>query len=1155
MSQPSQDESAAPPPQHDPYPNPCQTAFHGALEVYSWNPTPEQEHDLIPSIDPNRVIKLLRVKVQQKGALRWYMSVNVRFIKQNSEGNETTVQPYFTSRCMQIINVEEDIASQVQVAIDKISRDVETFLRNGSGWVLERVIKTFINIAAYKPLKGKSYIPLPNRLHRTNGIINIQNTDNKCFMWSILAQLHPARVHPERVNHYRPYQQELDFSGIELPMTLRHIPKFERQNQISICVFGYDEGVYPLYITSHTYPRHVNLLLISDGNNQHYCLIRDLNRFLAHQSKTRGRHFCHRCLHGFTKIDLLAAHKPYCQNHAPQKIQMPKEGDNLLKFTNIQHQLKIPFVIYADFEAVLPKMASCEPNPSQSSTTAVESHVPCGFSYKVTCTNDAYSKPAVVYRGPNPVEKFLKELAREEYNIKKILKKIEPMKLRQQDKIAFQNAVTCHICDKELGQDRVMDHDHLKSGYNYRGAAHRACNINYKYPHYIPVIFHGLRNYDSHLIISEIGKAQPKKVSCIPNNLEKYISFSINSLRFIDSAQFLNTSLDTLVQNLAKEGTDKFPSLKTHFPNPQQLALLLRKGVYPYSYMDHVNKFEELQLPSKEHFFNILKQEPISDQDYTHAQNVWNTFQMQNLGEYHDLYLKTDVLLLEAVFENFRTICLTNYCLDPAHYFTSPGLSWSAALRMTAIELELLTDIDMHLYIENGIRGGVSMIGKKYAKANNPYVDNYDPEKLHSHISYLDANNLYGWSMSRPLPQKNFKWVTDEDIKKFDINEVSDDSDIGYILEVDLDYPKELHDLHSDYPLAPENVTVSENMLSPYSKNLLECLGMKPTNVSKLIPNLNNKTKYILHHENLKQYLGLGMKLTKIHRILSFTQSPWLEPYIKFNTEQRKLAKNEFEKDFFKLMNNSVFGKTMENLRNHVNVELVTHQERLRKVIAKPNFTSFRIFDENLAAVQVTKPTLTLNRPIYAGMAILDLSKTLMYDFHYNHIKTLYGDRAKLLLTDTDSLCYEIETPDIYADMAKYIHLFDTSNFQTDHPLHSNHNKKVIGKFKDECPEHPPREFVGLKPKMYSIDLGLTEKKVAKGVMRSVIKCQLRHSLYKQSLFEGKAFSHSGHHIRSISHKVNTLKINKISLTPFDDKKYFINERENLAHGHYKIRR
>ena len=207
--------------------------------------------------------------------------------------------------------------------------------------------------------------------------------------------------------------------------------------------------------------------------------------------------------------------------------------------------------------------------------------------------------------------------------------------------------------------------------------------------------------------MSGISEVQLRRISCIPNNMEKYISFSIGSLRFIDSLQFLNSSLDKLVANLAKEGVNKFPSLSQHFPDSTQLELLMRKGVYCYSFMDQFKKFDLPSLPSRDDFFNILTGEAVSDEDYAHAQLVWKTFQMKTMGEYHDLYLKTDVLLLESVFENFRTICLEHYGLDPAHFYTSPGLSWKAMLKKTQVELELLTDIDKHLFIEEGIRGGV----------------------------------------------------------------------------------------------------------------------------------------------------------------------------------------------------------------------------------------------------------------------------------------------------------------------------------------------------------------------------------------------------------------------------------------------------------------
>ena len=184
-----------------------------------------------------------------------------------------------------------------------------------------------------------------------------------------------------------------------------------------------------------------------------------------------------------------------------------------------------------------------------------------------------------------------------------------------------------------------------------------------------------------------------------------------------------------------------------------------KKGVYPYDYMDTFEKFDEKKLPKKEDFYSLLTDEDISDNDYQHAINVWNTFNIKNMGEYHDLYLKSDILLLADVFENLRYACLDNFKLDPCHYSTTPGMSRDAMLKMTEVNLELVTDIDMQLFIEKGMRGGISYVANRHLKANNKYMANYNPEDDTNYIIYLDANNLYGWAMIQPLPYGGFKWV------------------------------------------------------------------------------------------------------------------------------------------------------------------------------------------------------------------------------------------------------------------------------------------------------------------------------------------------------------------------------------------------------------
>ena len=609
--------------------------------------------------------------------------------------------------------------------------------------------------------------------------------------------------------------------------------------------------------------------------------------------------------------------------------------------------------------------------------------------------------------------------------------------------------------------------------------------------------FHNVSGYDSHLCIKNLGFSAGN-IDCIPNNEERYISFTKriqvgsytskigetkplhHQIRFIDSFKFMATSLGNLVNNLPK---DAFNNVKRFYAE-DKLSLLTRKGVYPYDYMDSPEKLKETKLPPKEAFYSRLNDEGISDENYAHARKVWETFEMKNLEDYHNLYNRVDVLRLANVFENFRDICIKNYKLDPTHYYTAPGLAWDATLKVTEVELQLLSDIDMLLIVEKGIRGGVSMISNRYGKANNKYMGkSFIDTIVSTYITYLEANNLYGSAMSKPLPTHGFKWMKVSELETWELH--------SCILEVDLEYPRSLHDLHSDYSLAPEQIEVNK--------------------VNKFIPNLWNKKKYVIHYENLKQYLSLGLKLTHIYRGIKFEESQWLKKYIALNTELRTVATNEFEKNFFKLMNNSVFGKTLENIRNRVDIKLVNNKKQAEKLSAKPNFNHCNIFSEDLVAIHMKKTKLVLNKPVYLGICILDLSKTLMYDFHYNYIKQKYGDKAKHLLTDTDSTMYEIQTENFYKDIRVDVkHSFDTSDYPPGHPsgIPFGFNKKVLCMFKDEVAGKVMDEFVGLRAKLYSYKMleGVEKKKKknAKEFKKSVVKKSITHEDYKKCLFTGK---------------------------------------------------
>ena len=444
------------------------------------------------------------------------------------------------------------------------------------------------------------------------------------------------------------------------------------------------------------------------------------------------------------------------------------------------------------------------------------------------------------------------------------------------------------------------------------------------------------------------------------------------NLVFIDSVQFMNSSLDKLVKNLVDED---FKYLVKEFGS-ENLEILKQKGAYPYEYMNSIERFNEEKLCARKYFFCSTKKGKIDEngkisdgcisiEDYLMCEKIWDKFKMKNMGDYHDYYFKKDVLLLADVFDKFIDTCLKYYGLDPCHCFSSPGLNWDAMLKKTDANLEKISDIDKYLFIEKGSRGGISYISKRYTKANNKYMSDYNSKKPSIFIAYFDKNNLYGWSMSE-YPYEEFEWL--ENVDEFDVNSINEKNEIGYFLE----YPDELHELHNDYPLAPEKLAISSNMLSKYCKEIADEYDIKVGDVKKLIPNLGNKTKYVLHYRNLQLYLSLGMKLIKIHRILKFKQSDWMKKYIDFNTEKRKNATNDFEKDFFKLMINSVYGKTMENLRKRIHVRLVNNKKDFLKYTSRTTYVTHKLFDKDYAAIHEIKPVLMFNKLIYVGFTVLE---------------------------------------------------------------------------------------------------------------------------------------------------------------------------------------
>ena len=322
----------------------------------------------------------------------------------------------------------------------------------------------------------------------------------------------------------------------------------------------------------------------------------------------------------------------------------------------------------------------------------------------------------------------------------------------------------------------------------------------------------------------------------------------------------------------------------------------------------------------------------------------------------------------------------------------------------------------MLLMVEKGLRGGICHSIYRYAKANK-YMKDYDNNKESLYIQYWDVNNLHGWAMSQKLPVNNFEWI--KDTSKFNedfIKNYNEESDEGYFLEVDIQYLEKLHELQNDLPFLPER--------------------MKIEKIEKLLAKLHDKTEYVIHIINFKQALNHGLVLKKVNKVIKFNQNAWLKPYIDMNTDLRKKGKNDFEKDFFELMNNVVFGKTMENVRKYRDIKLVITETRRNYLISKPNFHTAKFFTDRLLAIEMNKTEILMNKPVYLGHSILELSKTLLCKFWFDYVKPKYGEKAKLCDRDTDTFIAHVKTDDIYRDIAEDVETSsDTSNFEIDRPL------------------------------------------------------------------------------------------------------------------------
>ena len=683
--------------------------------------------------------------------------------------------------------VRDEIEVLIREGFEEIQAIIDNYTERGSGFSVADISDLDIYLARYKPHQGGCSIQkLPGFLADRKCLVTL-NCTSDCFMYAVLASLYASGSNTGRCGKYQKYISDHDFSEWKGDVSIKQIAGFEKANpNISVSVYSYnleEKYVIPVRITKQEREKHIQLLL----HSEHYYPIKRLSTLLNSRTSWR-RYHCERCLQGFRLPFQLEQHLVDCRNRAVQRVEMPipkmnkQHGyDPIIVERNYKKETKHPFVIYADFESIV---------VPTDGNRRVKHHQPSSYGYCVVDWNKRIIKSEFKH-GENIINEFLSSI----WKTKSWLDDYMNVNIRRKFAITtveesqFRNAINCWICGDELGDDKVRDHDHLTG--KFRGAAHNACNLNYKIPKRIPIYFHNLKNYDAHLIIKGMdAKFFNNKMAIIPQTMEKYVGWFVGDFAFLDSFAYLSASLDTLSKDLSQH--EKEQMLRQHWET-EDLTDLCGKAVLPYEYLDSLERYQEKELPPIEKFYSSLNDSNITTEMYERLTRIWNQFSCESLGQLIDIYLRLDVYMLAAVFENFRETSICDFGIDPPHYMSVPGLSFSAAIKMLKISLEIFTDLDMYIMIENGIRGGFTTVARRYAKANNPQVEGYDGGDQ-TWLQYLDVNNLYGYAMVDTLPYGGYKW-TFESLET--IMATPDDSDIGYILEVDLTCPAELHDAHT----------------------------------------------------------------------------------------------------------------------------------------------------------------------------------------------------------------------------------------------------------------------------------------------------------------------------------------------------------------------
>lgn len=853
------------------------------------------------------VKKLLESEVASKKHLKCNIVLSVDFTSQS----EVHVEYAYRTNSDLIVSqfdVEQFCTDQFARILSLIDlRD----LSGGSGFKLFRILNLEVRISKVKLLKGGSFIPLPKWLELKKAVINVKSGGNECFKDAIYAH-HCSESNQNFIGPRmrRRLEGRYNFDGVRFPTPLADLKLFAKQNNMTINCYGLDKKqIFPIIIYKEHKKKHLDLLYLNRGLRTHYAWIKNLSRMLGSQvSKHNGKkHFCERCLMNFKSAKALTAHKTYCNAQKMAATVLP-EKNTYFEFSKFDACQLAPLIIAADFESILQKHHTCQPDPKTSFTTETQSHVAVSFGACLHANIDTRHVPQLPLGYFGCANKSEKQLWRQVYNYfvrvakaAKVFFDMEfPISMSDEDRLRHEEAQTCYVCGHEFTEAnyKVLDHDHYVAENNFRGSAHNVCNLKLRKFNYVPCYFHSLSSYDLHHLM-KIFCSKGLDIKVLAVTLERYITFSFRleqtEFRFLDSYLMLNDSLKVVSESMTAA---QYVETKKMFPEHLH-ELILRKAPFPYNFMDSAEKLDAVGFPDKSFFHCDLSDTPATDAEYARAKQIWDACECVTFGEFLHVYNKSDTAILLDALLTARELYWTHFQIDMCSFLSLAHLSMQVMLKTTGVRLELMNRDDPIAFdmVKRSLFGGITMSNVKLTDCGEEweclFVDAIGKIEifnfLNSLILILSCAGLYCGIMRDSLfPVGEYRRVRAD---LHDWRTLDPEMEFGYMLEVDITYPDGCHAALDSFPPLPERVTPPG------------CTG------TRLLNDLRPKLHYVLNLGYLQLVLRLGGVLERIHNVLEFKQERFLKPYIEKLCLLRQQSTTKYANTLYKYLANIIAGE------------------------------------------------------------------------------------------------------------------------------------------------------------------------------------------------------------------------------------------------------